>query len=120
EPHLPAPPTHSTPAPTSLLFLLTLRPPPQPPLFPYTTLLSRDEHAPPGRAPGDGSRNRPRPGGGPAPRGRRRVAPVGSRCDRPARRRDRAPDLRRGPRDEFSAVARNDHPARAADRRGAP
>src|SRR5262249_60373846 len=83
EPHLPAPPTHSTPAPTSLLFLLTLRPPPQPPLFPYTTLFRSDEHAPPGRAPGDGSRNRPRPGGGPAPRGRRRVAPVGSRCDRP-------------------------------------
>ena len=60
-------------------------------------LLPRDEHAAPGRAPGDGGRHRARPRAAPARGGggTRPVAGPGGR--RGARARPRVPPLRRGP-----------------------
>ena len=73
-------------------------------------LLPRDEHAAPGRASrdrgGDGARHRP----GPAEGGVRRAAAVAPGRHRPARRRHRVPDLRRGPGQELHAFAGDDHP----------
>ena len=59
-------------------------------------LLSRDEHAAPGRAPGDRAGHGARPRQGPAPRGRRREARLRTGRRDLARVGHRVPDQRRG------------------------
>ena len=69
-------------------------------------LLPRDEHAPPGRAPGDrdGHRHRPRRGDDPG-RGRREAAPQAERREA-CRLGGREPHLRRGPDPQLPALDR--------------
>ena len=71
-------------------------------------LLPGDEHAPPGRAPGDRDGDRPRPGAWRSSASRRASRSAGVRRRRAARPRHRGPPLRRGP------VPRASRPRRAA------
>ncbi len=82
----------------------------------------RDEHAPPGRAPGDGARHRPGPGRRPAPDRGGRTPPVhAGRGDHlylwP---RDRGAPLRGGRRGRLPPADRPHRGASLADRRGRP
>ena len=82
-------------------------------------LLPRDEHAPAGRAPGDGARHGTRPGRADDPRRGRREARLLAAGDQARRLGDRVPDQRRGPVPRLPAVDRpagEVHPA-AGDRR---
>ena len=75
-----------------------------PPRRPRRVLLPRDEHPPPGRAPGHRAGHRPRPRRRPAPDRGRRAARASSRRDVTAERpRDRGPPLRRGRRGRLPA-----------------
>ena len=82
-------------------------------------LLHRDEHAHPGRAPGDRDDHRHRPGAGADPRRRRREAALPAEGHRPARPRDRMPHQRRGSV-SLHALAGKDHLVPSARRPGHP
>ena len=81
-------------------------------------LVPRDEHAAPGRAPGDRGGLRGRPGRAPADG--RRGRPGRARGDDPERPRDRGPALRRGPRRRLAAAERHADPLRDPHGRRGP
>ena len=83
-------------------------------------LLPGDEHAHPGRAPGDRGGDRPRPGRRAATGRGRRTAVVAAGGDRAVGRGRRDPGVRRGSRQELSAVARDHRATGAAGRGGDP